>query len=105
MVSVAIGDKKTQNIDFEKRQCLKILLISNQKHSNQIMIMASFRMLFVEVTIILSLLNLKSFFLFQTSCIEVFMFLKKKIILKVIEYKLRSDSYNIFSGEPDGDTS
>jgi hypothetical protein len=29
------------NIDFEKRQCIKTLLTSNQKHSNQIMIMAS----------------------------------------------------------------
>jgi hypothetical protein len=45
MVSVAIGDTYTQIIDFEIRQCLKTLLVSNQKHSNQIMIMASFWML------------------------------------------------------------
>jgi hypothetical protein len=30
---------------FWKKQCLKTLLISSQKHSNQIIIMASFRML------------------------------------------------------------
>jgi hypothetical protein len=78
MVSVAIGDTKTQNIDFEKRQCLKTLLILNLKHSNQIMIMASFWMLFVEVTIILLLLNLKSFFFISDILYSSFQFSEKE---------------------------
>jgi hypothetical protein len=34
MVSVAIGNTKTKNIDFEKKQCLKTLLISTDLNFN-----------------------------------------------------------------------
>jgi hypothetical protein len=95
----------------QKHRFRKTAMLKDPSHlepkafkSNKIMIMAPFRMLLCWSNDYFVIITLKVvFFYFQTSCIAVFMFLKKKI-LKVIEYKLRSDNYNIFSSEPDGGT-